>query len=734
MFCLPYSVLLALTLTNTRLPRPSYLEAGSGTRVTELRWQPVAYRRRGLLALLVLGQTFLGVWLLSHSLSLAHEGWPAILLVSLFAILFTWIGLGFWTALFGFVMLRRGGDPFSLSRQLSEEPGTQSFEGRLALVMPVCHEPVQRSLGNLQAVYKELEDKGWRNKVDVFVLSDSQDPEVWLEEQAACAELSADMTAGNRLFYRRRRVNLNFKSGNIADFLRRWGARYRYMVVLDADSLLTASAIEKLVQLMEQRPQAGIIQTAPRLARAETRFARLQQFANRCYGRIHSAGLAAIQLGDANYWGHNAIIRVAPFMAHCGLRRLQGWGLFRGPVLSHDYLESALMGRAGFEVWLEPAIAGSYEESPPTLKDDLVRDRRWCRGNLQHLVPLLTMAKLRFSHRLALLTGILCYLASPLWLAFLGLSGYLALAGTPGSQPLPGLIGVSSANGSLAGACLIGLTVITLLGPRILALVDQGLAGRETLFGGCWRMAANTVGETLVSLILAPIRMIAHSGHVAGALLNRSLRWQGQNRTGAGGLAQALQHFAWPALVCAGVLAMIQWYSPNLTPWALPVTIPVLIAPLLTVWLSGAGTGQRVIVPEQVSSVPVITRASVAHRLGKRLPSLSWFEQAVLSPQYSCWRHRQPGPSHGCKQRALKALVDRCAVQGPGALTGSQISLLCDHPEAMQSLHLKAWQAEPDSPWGAALARLSLNLGPIQTATHTHRTQPEHSPWIGVAS
>jgi len=702
--------------------------------MTEFRWQPVAYRRRGLLALLVLGQTFLGVWLLSHSLPLTQEGWPAIVLAGLFAILFTWIGLGFWTAVFGFVMLRCGGDPCSLTQQISGVPGKRSFEGRLVLVMPVYHEPVQRSLSNLQAVYQELEDKGWRNMVDVFVLSDSQDPEVWLEEQATCAEFSTGMAAGNRLYYRRRRVNLNFKSGNIADFLRRWGARYRYMVVLDADSLLTASAIEKLVQLMEQRPQAGIIQTAPRLARANTRFARLQQFANRCYGRIHSAGLAAIQLGDANYWGHNAIIRIAPFMDHCGLRKLRGWGLFHGPVLSHDYLESALMGRAGFEVWLEPAIAGSYEESPPTLKDDLIRDRRWCRGNLQHLVPLLTMTKLRFCHRLALITGILCYLASPLWLAFLGLSGYIAMAGTSGSQSLPGLIGVSSTGWNLAGACLIGLTATTLLGPRLLALLDQRLAGRERLFGGLWQMAASTLIETLVSLILAPIRMIAHSGHVAGSVLIRSLRWQGQNRTGAGSLAEALQHFAWPALACVSVLAVTQWYSPNLTPWALPVTIPVLIAPLLTVWLAGVGKGHRMIIPEQISAVPVITRASVAHRIGERLPSLSWFEQAVLSPHYHCWRQRQPGPAGGSKQRVLKALVDQCAVQGPDALTDSQISLLCEHPEAMQSLHLKAWQAEPDSPWGGALARLSLNLGPIQTATRSHRPQPEHSPWIGVAS
>lgn len=159
MFCLPFSVLFRQTLTNTKLPRQSFPGAGSGTRVTEFCWQPVAYRRRAVLALLVLGQTSFGVWLLSHSLPLTQEGWPAMVLAGLFAILFTWIGLGFWTAVFGFAMLRRGGDPHSLSRRFSGCAGAGPFKGRLALVMPVCHEPVQRSLGNLQAVYKELEGR-----------------------------------------------------------------------------------------------------------------------------------------------------------------------------------------------------------------------------------------------------------------------------------------------------------------------------------------------------------------------------------------------------------------------------------------------------------------------------------------------------------------------------------------------------------------------------------------------
>lgn len=230
--------------------------------LTEPRWQSVAFRRRLLLALLVLGQTAAGVWLLTQNVSAVNSGWPAAALIGVFAILFTWIGLGFWTAVFGFVMLRRGGDPLSLSRRFAATSVSLPIGERVALVMPICHEPVQRTLGNLNAVCQDLDHRGLLANFDVYVLSDSQEPETWLEEQAACADIDARL-GGGRLFYRRRRVNLKYKSGNIADFLRRWGARYRYMVVLDADSLLSAEAIQRLLGLMEQRPQAGIIQTAP---------------------------------------------------------------------------------------------------------------------------------------------------------------------------------------------------------------------------------------------------------------------------------------------------------------------------------------------------------------------------------------------------------------------------------------------------------------------------------------
>jgi len=703
----------------------------SGIPVADQPWRAVARRRQWWLAILVIGQSLAGLWLLEKSLPVGADGWAVTLLLLVFAVLFLWIGLGFWTAAFGFFFLRRGGDPWCLDRQCPASPAT-GFPPT-AVVMPVCHEPVHRTLNNLEAIYRELRARVDPAAFDFYVLSDSVDPEIWLEEQAACTDLCARVGGEPGIFYRRRRIRRNFKSGNIADFLRRWGHRYRYMVVLDADSLLEAEAIVRLVQLMEHRPRAGIIQTAPRLARAETRFARLQQFANRCYGRLYSAGLAAIQLGDATYWGHNAILRTAPFMRHCGLRRLKGPGLFSGPVLSHDYIESALMGRAGFEVWLEPSIGGSYEESPPTLADDLIRDRRWCRGNLQHLWHLFTLAGLRPVHRLALLTGILCYLASPLWLGFLALSGYLGVHTQTPPPVLPGLAGGSI---GLAGTShlLMALTATLLLGPRLLALVDQTLAGRSNLFGGPARLAASVLGETLMALVLAPVRMLVHSVQVGRALANLRTPWQGQNRAGSPGSAAQWWPFIWPMVMAAVALALLLWQTPELTPWALPVLLPLLVIPALAPWLARPTEARGwALVPEAVRPSPVLQRADASSGYRRLWPALSRFEQQVLAPPHSNQVFRNQAGLQGRKQQLLARLVDRCARAGSQALNDAEIGLLCAHPESLQALHYRAWQADSDTPWGQVLARLEETLDWRPEPTGIRHDGLEHR-WVGVAS
>jgi membrane glycosyltransferase len=697
-------------------------------------WRPIAFRRRLLLVFLVSAQTLAGVFLFTQTVpDQAGSGTTAALL-TVFGMLFAWIGVGFWTAVFGFVALRFGGDPRSLSSRVGPGGPAESLSAPTAVVMPICHEPVQHTLGGLKAIIRDLEQQGRAGAVDFYVLSDSRDPDIWLEEQATCEQIRRELGPDQQLFYRRRNINLNYKSGNIADFLRRWGRRYRYMVVLDADSLLSANCIIRLIQLMEARPEAGIIQTTPRLARAETRFARLQQFANRCYGRLYSAGLAAIQLGEATYWGHNAIIRVAPFMAHCGLRKLRGPGLFRGPVLSHDFIEAALMGRAGYEVWLEPAIAGSFEESPPTLEDDLIRDRRWCRGNLQHIWVLATMGKIRLAHRMALLTGIFSYLASPLWLIFLGLSGYVALAGPTGEPTLPGVMATAEVD-SGAGVMLVAVTALLLFGPRLLAVADQGLARRTTGFGGLFKLYGNTLLETMAALALAPIRMLVHSLHVVRALLNLKVGWQGQNRSG--GLTPGLSFEPFGRLLwsAAAGLALIHWHAPTLTPWALPVMAPVLLAPALAFWLGRKpGKVTWLQVPEDSQATNVIELAGATPPLGHDPGRLSWFEQAVLSPVFARVSESGTSPATGKKAWALERLVCRCATEGKQALTHRELSLICNHPAALEALHWRAWHASPESPWRDVLSRMAQSAESATPAAMSLPLQREELAWVEVAS
>ena len=262
---------------------------------------------------------------------------------------------------------------------------------------------------------------------DFFVLSDTANPDACVAELDAWNALREELGAESRLFYRHRRRRVKRKSGNIDDFCRRWGAKYRYMVVLDADSVMTGECLTTLVRLMEARPDAGIIQTAPRAVGRDTLHARMQQFANQVYGPVFTAGLHYWQLGESHYWGHNAIIRLEPFMQHCVLAPLPGRGSLAGEILSHDFVEAALMRRAGYGVWIAYDLDGSFEETPPNLIDEVKRDRRWCHGNLMN-------ARLMFArgmhpvHRWVFLTGALAYLSAPLWLGFLALSTWLLLA------------------------------------------------------------------------------------------------------------------------------------------------------------------------------------------------------------------------------------------------------------------------------------------------------------------
>jgi membrane glycosyltransferase len=166
------------------------------------------------------------------------------------------------------------------------------------------------------------------------------------------------------------------KSGNIEDWIKRFGAGYDHMIILDADSLMTGDTIVRLVSAMEGHPGVALIQTLPIVVNARTLFARLQQFSGRLYGPLIAAGIAWWHGSEGNYWGHNAIIRVRAFAQDAGLPDLKGRKPFGGHILSHDFVEAALMRRGGWaSEWRQlgrqlrgmPAVAAGFRRARPAM-------------------------------------------------------------------------------------------------------------------------------------------------------------------------------------------------------------------------------------------------------------------------------------------------------------------------------------------------------------------------------
>ena len=337
------------------------------------------------------------------------------IILGLFVVLFAWIALSFTSAVSGFLVLLAGGEK---RLGISPEAPLPDLSTRTALLMPVYNEQPERVMAALQAIHESLTALGVVERFDIFVLSDTTDADAWVAEEAAFLALRSRTGDHGRIFYRRRPKNLERKSGNIAEWVGRFGAAYPQMLVLDADSVMEGEALVRLVAAMERHPDVGLIQTLPVIVNGASLFARMQQFAGRVYGPLIATGIAWWHGAEGNYWGHNAVIRTRAFAEQAGLPNLRGRKPFGGHILSHDFVEAALMRRGGWAIHMVPALRGSYEESPPSLTDLAVRDRRWCQGNLQHMAVLPARGLHRIS-RLHLLTGIGSYLTAPLWLLFL---------------------------------------------------------------------------------------------------------------------------------------------------------------------------------------------------------------------------------------------------------------------------------------------------------------------------
>src|SRR6185437_13421790 len=472
------------------------------------------------------------------------------MVLTLFVILFAWIAFSFCSALAGFAVLLFGSrDPLGI------DPAAPlpSVASRNAMLLPTYNEDPYRIMARLRAMYESVDQAGSGASFDWFVLSDTMDPAIWIAEEKCFLQLRQDSGAAN-VYYRHRRNNTAKKSGNIQDWITRFGSGYDHMIILDADSLMIGDTIVRLAAAMENHPTVALIQTLPIVVNSRTLFARLQQFSGRLYGPLIAAGIAWWHGSEGNYWGHNAIIRVRAFAQDAGLPELTGRKPFGGHILSHDFVEAPLMRRAGWTIRMAPALGGSFEECPPSLLDFAARDRRWCQGNLQHLA-VLPARGLHWVSRLHLLTGIGSYITAPLWLLFLVLGMLISLQAQfvrPEYFPKGfSLFPKWPAQDPVLAAWVFAGTMGLLIMPKLLACILLVIrSGRLGQFGGGLPVVAGLLVETFLSGLIAPVMMIFQSGAVAEILLGRDAGWQVQRRED-GNLPreELMRKYALPTLV-----------------------------------------------------------------------------------------------------------------------------------------------------------------------------------------
>ncbi|MGI4779587.1 MAG: glucans biosynthesis glucosyltransferase MdoH [Janthinobacterium lividum] len=576
----------------------------------ELPWQRAAKQRRLVFMALALVSTVLASTLFAGVQPDYDNVWLEYGQIGLYGLLSGWVVTGFVTALMGFYVSVRG-DKHSLSaKQVVGHP--MNPEARTAIIMPICNEDVATVFAGLRATCESVAATGHAKHFDVFVLSDSYAPATAAAERAAWEDLRMALAESPNqpqveVYYRLRTRRTHRKAGNVADFCRRWGKDYRYMVVLDADSVMSGDCLTSMVKLMEANPTAGIIQTATQAIGHVTLHARAQQFASRVTGRLFTLGMQFWQLGESHYWGHNAIIRVQPFMEHCALAPVKGTGGMSGGIMSHDFVEAALMRRAGYHVWLCADLVGSYEQQPPDLLSELQRDRRWCQGNLQN-ARLMAEPGLHPVHRAMFVTGTMAYASAPLWLAFLTLGTALWLSGSS-----------IVSNWNVLPMELAGLwlwTLILLFLPRILGITAVMMRGEQRQYGGLRGLLKSSALESALAIVQAPVRMLAHSLFVIVALTGIKLDWKSPPREAAAVPWRiAFNQLAPMSLVVCVLAVGIALIDPSALIWLMPVGLPLLLAIPLTVLTSQIALGTTLrdrgflLVPEESRSPAVLRRA-----------------------------------------------------------------------------------------------------------------------------
>jgi len=563
--------------------------------------------------------SFVGlIWLAAWALSAG--GWDALdlLILVLFSMTLPWSVIGFWNATIGLLIMRFARDPIAAvlpaaARVRGDEPITAS----VAILLCIRNEIPDRVIRNLGPMLDDLAAAGVGSSFHVYVLSDTSDPAIAGAEELSFGIVAKRWSDRIAVTYRRRTDNVGFKAGNVRDFCERWGHLHELAVTLDADSFMPASAILRLVRIMQADAKIGILQGLVVGLPSTSAFARIFQFGMRLGMRSYTIGSAWWQADCGPYWGHNAAVRLKPFIEHCELPELAGRGALSGPILSHDHIEAVLMRRAGYEVRALPEEELGWEENPPTLVEFIRRDLRWCQGNMQYW-PLLRLPGINLVSRWQIAFALIWFLASPAWIALLIVST-IAVA----------IEGPARFIRSDAGLVLFAIVLVMWFAPKIASVIDVLLrpAARHA-FGGTARFLGGVATETVFFLMLSPIMWVGHTMFLGGLLFGRAIGWIGQTRDDHAVPWSLALHNLWPQSViglgCIGVLVAT---APSAILYALFIAGGPAFAVPLAVLTAQPAFGRALIrlgigrLPEETAPPPALRALALAPVEAARAPS-----------------------------------------------------------------------------------------------------------------
>lgn len=539
---------------------------------------------------------------------LGTGGWSVvdILIFLCFAVAAPWSVLGVWNALLGVWLLHGSRDPMqAVAPFAAAGDRIVPITGRTAILMTIRNEDPARAFTRLRVIKESVEATGFGRQFAYFILSDSDNADVAVAEEQAFAAWQATVGLGtDDIHYRRRSDNAGFKAGNVRDFCERWGDAFEFMLPLDADSLMSGEMIVRLVRIGEAWPKLGILQSLVVGAPTVSAFARIFQFGMRHGMRPYTMG-SAWWSGDCGpFWGHNALVRIAPFRDHCHLPVLPGGPPLGGQILSHDQVEAVLMRRAGFEVRVLPQEGESWEDNPPTVFEFTRRDLRWCQGNMQYF-RLLGLQGIEPMSRFQLIWAIMMFVGIPAWTAIIALAALKPLDGEN--------LATFPAASALAFYCVF---LLMFLAPKLAGFVDIALTkGGLARYGGGRRFAIGALIEIVFSFLLGAATTFRTGLFMLGLAFGRTIVWNGQARdahalswlTAARGLwGQTL--FGIALLLIAGTLA------PALIGPSLPLTLGYFVAIPFAVLTTASGFGQWLermglcAIPEEITPPSILLR------------------------------------------------------------------------------------------------------------------------------